>query len=50
LYDLATDPKQLSPISDPAEEQRMIRLLVELMKECDTPTEQYRRLGLPETV
>jgi len=46
LYDLATDPHQKSPITDPAIEQRMTGLLVELMRECDAPIEQYRRLGL----
>jgi len=47
LYDLETDPHQESPITDPAIEQRMIDLLIDLMQECDTPPEQYARLGLP---
>jgi hypothetical protein len=46
LYDLATDPKQLSPITDAAVEERMIGLLIDLMRQCDAPKEQYERLGL----
>lgn len=49
LFDLETDPQQLSPLVDDALELRMIRLLVELMRETDAPAEQYVRLGLPET-
>jgi arylsulfatase A-like enzyme len=46
LYDLATDPRQESPISDPDVESRMCRLLAELMLASDAPTEQFQRLGL----
>jgi hypothetical protein len=50
LYDLKTDPNQESPINDPEIEERMIRLLVKLMKESDAPAEQYVRLGLEDYV
>lgn len=50
LFDLRSDPEQLSPINDPAIEQRMIRLMVELMKQNDAPKEQYTRLGLEDYV
>jgi arylsulfatase A-like enzyme len=46
LYDLATDPGQTQPIRDSAAEERMIGLMVELMKRHDSPVEQYERLGL----
>ncbi|MEI8314378.1 MAG: sulfatase [Verrucomicrobiota bacterium] len=47
LYDLATDPKQERPITDPKIEQMMIAHLVRLMRENDAPAEQFIRLGLP---
>ena len=47
LYDLATDPKQECPITDPKIEQMMIAHLVRLMRENDAPAEQFIRLGLP---
>lgn len=46
LFDLREDPYQNRPIHDPETEERMIRLMVELMKENDAPSEQYERLGL----
>jgi len=48
LFDTETDPGQLKPINDPEIEQRMIRLMVDLMKQNDAPREQYARLGLEE--
>ena len=48
LFDLESDPGQLSPITDPAVEDRMTRLMVDLMKRNDAPKEQYVRLGLEE--
>ena len=47
LFDLATDPNQERPIDDPEIEQRMISLLLRLMRESGAPPEQYERLGLP---
>lgn len=46
LFDLEKDPDQLSPLHDPAVEERMIRLMVDLMKQSDAPAEQYARVGL----
>jgi hypothetical protein len=47
LFDLRNDPQQQNPIQDEAVENRMIGLLIQLMKENDAPHEQYERLGLP---
>lgn len=46
LFDLWSDPKQEHPIDDPSAEKRMIKLLVQCMKESDAPEDQYDRLGL----
>ena len=46
LFDLESDYEQNTPLDDPAAEQRMIELLVKVMKENDAPAEQYERLGL----
>ncbi len=47
LYDLARDPRQEHPFTDPAIEQRMSAELTRLMQENDAPPEQFQRLGLP---
>ena len=47
LFDLEADPGQEHPFQDPEIEERMIKLLVKLMKENDAPAEQYERLLLP---
>ncbi|UCM91160.1 sulfatase [Streptomyces marincola] len=47
LFDLATDPEQEHPLTDDATELRMIRLLVEALRENDAPDSQYERLGVP---
>jgi len=47
LFDLQNDPQQQNPIRDEKVENRMIELLIQLMKENDAPQEQYERLGLP---
>lgn len=46
LYDLLRDPQQQAPIQDPLIERQMIAQMVELMKENDSPAEQFERLGL----
>jgi arylsulfatase A-like enzyme len=46
LYDVENDPEQQSPLNDPEAEQRMIDLMVGLMKDNDAPPEQFERLGL----
>lgn len=48
LFDLETDPGQLTPLEDDEVELRMIELLVAAMRDGAAPTEQYARLGLPE--
>lgn len=49
LFDLASDPGQLSPIEDPEIEQRMVALMMQLMRANDAPPDQYERLQLPST-
>jgi hypothetical protein len=46
LFDLQNDPKQMNPIHDAAVQARLTQRMVELMKQCDAPAEQYQRLGL----
>jgi arylsulfatase A-like enzyme len=46
LYDVLKDPGQEKPLKDKEIEERMIRLLVALMKENDCPREQFARMGL----
>jgi arylsulfatase A-like enzyme len=48
LFDVEHDPKQEHPIHDPVIEERMIRLMVDLMKHNDCPKEQFERLGLEQ--
>ena len=43
---LEHDPQQEQPLSNPAIEQQMVDHLINLMKACDAPPEQYERLGL----
>jgi hypothetical protein len=46
LFDLETDPGQDQPIHDPDVENTMVSHMIRLMKENDTPLEQFERLGL----
>jgi arylsulfatase A-like enzyme len=46
LFDLQNDPQQMNPIQDKGVQDRLIQRMVELMKQCDAPAEQYQRLGL----
>jgi len=46
LYNLKTDPKQNTELSDFVVEARMANLLINKMKESDCPPEQFYRLGL----
>ena len=46
LFDLESDPGELTPLCDPELEERMIRLMIKLMQESDAPHEQYVRTGL----
>ena len=47
LFDIERDPRQQTPLRDPAVEQRMTRHLARLMRANDAPPEQFVRLGLP---
>lgn len=47
LFDVEADPRQEHPIDDPDLAARLDGELVKLMKEVDSPLEQYQRLGLP---
>lgn len=46
LYDVKNDPSQEHKLDDPRVEERMIKLMVGLMKENEAPGEQYIRMGL----
>jgi len=46
LFDLAQDPAQNQPIRDEAVERRMTRLMTDLMRANDAPSEQFERIGL----
>ncbi|MEX0653796.1 MAG: sulfatase [Phycisphaeraceae bacterium] len=46
LFDLEQDRAQNQPIADEAVEQRMRDHLVQLMRRCDAPPEQFERLDL----
>jgi len=47
LFDLETDPQQLSPLVDDELELHMAGLLVRALRESDAPASQFARLGLP---
>ncbi|MEV6350597.1 sulfatase [Actinoplanes sp. NPDC051851] len=49
LFDLESDPQQLSPIADDEVELRMLRLLARLMHDNHAPHSQFQRLGIPYT-
>ena len=46
LFDLSSDPEQEHPLDDPALEARFINALIAEMQLCETPLEQFERLGL----
>ncbi|MCB0147515.1 MAG: sulfatase-like hydrolase/transferase, partial [Caldilineaceae bacterium] len=46
LFDVQNDPLQQAPLTDTALEERLLRHLVELMRENDAPDEQFQRLGI----
>nr|WP_319489023.1 sulfatase [uncultured Caproiciproducens sp.] len=48
LYDLSIDPKQEHPIENSSIERQMIGHMVRLMKENDSPAEQFERMDLSE--
>ncbi|WP_063847489.1 sulfatase [Bacillus sp. FJAT-28004] len=47
LFDLETDPSQETAIDDAQAEAIMIGHIARLMREHDTPPEQYERIGIP---
>jgi arylsulfatase A-like enzyme len=49
LYDLAADPGQDRPVSDPAAEARLASLMAELMRANHAPPEAFSRIDLPQT-
>jgi len=46
LFDLASDPSQLSPVADRAIERRLVDAMLGIMKAADAPAELYGRLDL----
>ena len=46
LYDLASDPGQLTPIDDPVTEERLLRQMIGLMRATDVPDEVFVRFAL----
>ena len=46
LFDLATDPRQMQPLTDPTVAARMAAALARLMADNDAPEELFRRFGL----
>ena len=46
LWNLKDDPDQLSPVNNPQKESELINALIQALKECDTPEEQFIRLGI----
>jgi arylsulfatase A-like enzyme len=49
LYDLETDPGQTAPLTQPETEKKLVAALNEILRKCDAPEEQLRRLGLIES-
>ncbi|MEP7208734.1 MAG: sulfatase [Casimicrobiaceae bacterium] len=49
LFDLAADPDQRAPITAPAEEARIRRAILQLLRHNDAPAEVYDRYGLLDT-
>jgi hypothetical protein len=47
LYDLETDPGQEKPLADADAEERMLRLMTDLMRANQAPPEAFTRLDLP---
>lgn len=48
LFDLKKDPHQENPIDNKEIETKMIKLMIQLMKDNDAPDEQFQRLGLQD--
>jgi hypothetical protein len=46
LWDLAADPSQEAPITDPEIEARLVNRIADPLNACEAPPEQFIRLGL----
>jgi hypothetical protein len=46
LFDLSTDPRQLTPVSDEDIEDRMVDIMVDMMLDNDAPKELFSRFEL----
>jgi hypothetical protein len=46
LFDILEDPRQLSPLADPAQEAHFKRRIAAHLAACEAPAEQYERLGI----
>ena len=46
LFDLESDPQQLAPLADPAQEAHFIERMRAHLAACEAPQEQYARLGI----
>jgi hypothetical protein len=46
LFDVENDPQQQEPLDNPEIVRMMVDHLLRLMKQVDSPAEQYERLGL----
>ncbi|MFG0249096.1 MAG: hypothetical protein ACF8OB_09445, partial [Phycisphaeraceae bacterium JB051] len=46
LFDVTSDPAQQNPLDDAAVIEKLSTRMVELLAECDAPSETYERLGL----
>ncbi len=49
LWDLRTDPRQVTPLLDDGVELSMARALRDALVAADAPPSQFERLGLPQT-
>jgi len=48
IYDLGTDPSQLTPIHNEGIESKLVSMMVKLMERNNAPSEAYHRLGFEE--
>ncbi len=49
LFDMEKDPRQEENLTDVQIRVKMAKLMVRAMKENESPSEQFERIGLPET-
>lgn len=49
MFDLDSDPHELVPVRDGAKELELLNAMAELMREDRAPSDQFERIGLPET-